>query len=146
MNARNERAPSEILKRGYSDDEIAHIYELGRAYLENGQMRQAENIMAGLTEVAPEFAPGWLGMCYIHIQKKNFDSALQAARQALRMELDLSEAVLFLIACLLTTGDYNSAGTYLGEIGEKIESGAVENPDVVRFYRAQLARYQGRGG
>jgi len=139
------KAPSEVLKRGYSDDEILHIYELGRLCLENGDVRRAEAVLGGLTHIAPDFAPAWLGMSYIHIQSRNYDAALQAARQAHRLEADSGEAMLFMISCLLTHGDYNSAGTYLGEVGERIDSGLVDHPNVIRFYRAQLARYQNRG-
>lgn len=139
------KAPSEVLKRGYSDDEILHIYELGRLCLENGDVRRAESILSGLTYIAPDFAPAWLGMSYVHIQAKNHDAALQAARQALRLDAESVEAMLFLISCLLTHGDYNSAGTYLGEVADRIDGGSVDRPNLVRFYRAQLARYQNRG-
>lgn len=138
------RQPSEVLKRGYSDEEISAIYELGRLSLENGDLRRAEAIMSGLTEVAPDFACAWLGMAYLHIQNQDFEAALTATRQALRVDPNFVEATLFLVTCLLTTGDVNSAGTYLGELGEMIESGAIEDPLMIRFYRTQLARYQNR--
>lgn len=131
-------------RRGYSDEEISAIYELGRLYLESGLFPAAENIMRGLTEVVPEFAPAWLGLCYLHTQNRNNDAALLAARQAVRMDARSVEAQLFLVACFLTSGDYNSAGTYLGEVGEAIELGGVDNPNVIRFFKAQLARYQSR--
>lgn len=138
------RSPSEVLKRGYADEEIGHIYELGRLCLENGDIRRAEVILTGVTEIAPEFAPAWLGMAYVHIQNKNYDDAVFAARQALRLDPEFTEALLYLVACLLTIGDHTAAGTYLGEVGEKIESGAVTHPNLVRFYKGQLARYQNR--
>ena len=131
-------------RRGYSEEEISTIYELGRLYLESGLFPAAENIMRGLTEVVPDFAPGWLGLCYLHIQNKNSDAALQAARQAVRADSSSIEAQLFLITCFLSVGDYNSAGTYLGEVGESIETGSVEDPNLIRFFKAQLARYQSR--
>jgi hypothetical protein len=142
--ALKERSGAEVLKRGYSDDELAQIYELGRFCLENGDVRRAEAIMFGLNEVAPEFAPAWLGTCCIHTQNKNYDGALHASRQALRADGESIEAMLFLACCLLSTKDFNSAGSYLGEVGERIESGGVDNPNLMRFYRAQLARYQNR--
>lgn len=139
-----KRAPSEIVSRGYSDDEVAHIYELGRLFLESGQLRKGEAIILGLTEVAPGFAPAWLALAYIHIQGRDFEAAIQASLHALRADTKSVEAVLFLAACYLTVGDFNSAGTYLGEVGERIESGEVDSPNAVRFYRAQLARFQSR--
>ena len=138
------RSSTEVQKRSYSEDEIAHIYELARFHLENGQLRKAETIFQGLTDVVPDFAPGWLGAAFIHIQSKNYDAAVSATRQALRLKPDSIEAMLLLVSCLLTIGDAHAAGTMLGEIGDVMESGEIDNPSLVRFYRAQLARYQNR--
>lgn len=139
-----ERPAGEVSRRGYSEDEVAHIYELGRFLLENGDTRRAEAIMTGLNEVAPAFAPAWLGTSYLHILNRSYDAALSAAQSALKINPELPEALLFLVACMLTTGDYQGAGTYLGEIGERVESGAIDRPDLIRFYRSQLARFQNR--
>jgi lipopolysaccharide biosynthesis regulator YciM len=144
MESGRRRVPSEVLKRGYSDEEIGHLYELGRLFLEHGDLRRAEVMFIGISEVAADFAPAWLGIAYIHIQNKNFDGAITAAAAALRIMPDSVEAMLFLISCQLTTGDYNSAGTYLGEIGERIESGLLEDPNLIRFYKAQMVRYGSR--
>lgn len=138
------RVPSEVLKRGYSDDEVNHIYELGKLFLESGDMRRGEAVMMGLTEVVMDFAPAWLGLAYVHIQNKNFDAAISAAKAALKIDPDIVEATLYLITCLMQTGDFNAAGTYLGEVGERLEMGRIENPNTVRFFKSQLARYQGR--
>ncbi len=141
--ARN-RSPSEVLKRGYSDEELAHIYELGRFLLENGDMRRAEIIFTGLTEVAGDFAPAWLGMCCVHMQKNEADLAATAAQQALKADPETIVGLLFLICCQLSARDLNAAGTYLGEVGDKIEGGLVKDPNIIRFYKVQLARYQNR--
>ena len=141
QNANDQKA-LEPVSSGYSKDEISHLYELGRFTLENGELRRAESVFLGLNHVAPDFAPAWLGMAYIHIHDKNWDEAIHCSRQALRIQPDSNEAMLYLVACLLTTGDYNSAGTYLGEVGERIEIGQVSNSAVIRFFRAQLARFQ----
>ena len=132
----------EPISSGYSDDEVSHLYELGRFMLENGELRRAESVFLGLNKAAPDFASAWLGMSYVHIHDKNWDEAIHCARQALRIQPDSNVAMLYLVACLLTTGDFNSAGTYLGEVGERIEVGQVKNSAVIRFYRAQLARFQ----
>lgn len=134
----------EPARGGYTEEEILSIYELGRLSLENGNILSAEVIMHGLNEVAPDFPAAWLATSYINIQHKDYDSAIYAAKQALRIAPEFTEAVLFLSACLMTTGDYNSAGTYLGEVGEKIDTGSIDNPSIIRFYKAQLARYQNR--
>lgn len=134
----------DIQRSGYSDEEVQFVYELGRFCLENGDVRRGEQVMQGLTQVAPEFAPAWLGLSYIHILQNNFDAAIYAARQALNVQPNFLEAMLFLVACLLTTEDYTAAGTYLGELGERIEAGGVDNPHITRFYKMQLGRYQNR--
>lgn len=138
------RVPSEVLRRGYSDEELSHIYELARLYLEMGNVKSAEIILSGLVEVAPDFAPGWMGMAYIQMLSKNYEAASLAARNALRVVPGSPEALLYLVACLLTLGDFNSAGSFLGEIQEKIDTGVSLPQEVVRFYRMQLARYQNR--
>lgn len=133
-----------LLKRGYTDDEIDQIYELGRLSLANGNLRTAEGIFEGLTQVAPDYSPAWLGLAYVGIYRGNIDSAVFASRQALRIDPHFPEALLYLASCLMSSGDYNSAGTHLGEVAEQIESGQIDDPSVQRFYRIQLARFQNR--
>lgn len=133
---------SDVRRRGYSDEELSHIYELARTLLENGNVKRAESIVNGLIEVAPDFAPSWLAHGYIQILNKNYEAASDAARQALKANPESAEAMLLLVACVLTLGDFSSAGTYLGEIGELIESGRIEDPHLVRLYKGQLARYR----
>ncbi|MBX7145126.1 MAG: hypothetical protein K1X79_11795 [Oligoflexia bacterium] len=145
MNLPRKRVSSEVLKRGYSDDEVANIYELGRFLLENGDLRRAEAIFGGLVELVPDFAPAWLGMAYLKVQGQDFEGAVQMVRHCLRVSPRNKEGMLFLVACVLSTGDMSTAGTYLGELGEMIESGELDDPLLVRFYKMQLARYQTRG-
>lgn len=144
MNLPRKRVPSEILKRGYSDDEVANIYELGRFLLENGDLRRAEAIFAGLVDLLPDFSPAWLGMAYLKAQGQDFEAAVQLLRSCLRISPQSKEAMLMLVACVLCTGDVSTAGTYLGEIGDLIESGELDDPSLIRFYKMQLARYQTR--
>ena len=136
---------SEVVKRGYSDEEVVDRYELGKLLLESGQYRRAEAIFSGLNEVAPQFAPAWLGTAYLRSTSGTFDGALSAAKQALRLESESLEAMLFVAAMSLTLKDFSTAGTYLGEVGERIEQGKALNPNVTRFFKMQMARYQGRG-
>lgn len=134
----------ELTKGGYSDDEVAQIYELGRFFIENGDLRRAEVIMHGLTQVAPEYVPGWLAVCCVQYQSGNLDAALSSAQQAHRLAPQMPEALLFLIVCLLSAQDLNAAGTHLGTVGEMIDAGSVQNPLIIRFYRGQIARFQSR--
>jgi tetratricopeptide (TPR) repeat protein len=138
------RRPSENIKRGYSDEEIAHIYQLGRLFLEIGNIRKAEIIMVGLLEVIPEYVPAWLALSFIYTQVKNYDAVSNAAREALRLEPESVEAMLFLAIATLNTNDFNAAGTYLGEVGDLVEKGEVSDARIVRLYKMQLARFEGR--
>lgn len=144
MNLPRKRVPSEVLKRGYSDDEVICMYDLGRMLLEHGELRRAEAIFQGLTEVAPDFAPPWLGLAFVQFHAGSIEVAQQSVKRALKAAPQSQEALLFLVTCLLSAGDYSSAGTYLGEIGEMIDEGELEDPAKIRFFKLQLARYQNR--
>ena len=144
MSRSDESASPETLKRNYSVEEVDNIYELARFSIENGDMIRAEVILAGLVQAAPYYAPAWLAMSFIHAQAQAVDQAIDAARKALKAEPAMVEAELFLAAYLMTAGDYNAAGTLLGEVNEKIEAGQVDNPGIVRFFRIQMARFESR--
>ncbi len=132
----------EVSRKSYSDEEIAHIYELARFHLENGAVKAAEAIFKGVCEVRSDFVPGWLGLAYVRIVNQDFDHALECARKACKAKPDSVEALLFQVTCLLSLDDLNGAGTLLGEVGEMIETGEVVSPNLMRFYKGQLARYQ----
>jgi len=144
MSTPRRRSPSEVLKRGYSDEEIAAIYDRARLWLESGDLRRSESLLVGINEIAPDHAPAWLAMSYIHIMNRSYDSAIFCARQALRLDPNMTSAMVFLVVTLMTTGDVNSAGTYLGELREKIESGSNEDANLVRLVKMQLARFETR--
>lgn len=144
MNAPIPRPGSDLQRSGYSEDEILNIHALGCALLENGTLKQAEIVFHGLTEVLPDFVPAWLGLSYVRGQEGNYEGAQSAAEQALRCDAESAEAMLYLISFMLTTGDLQSAGTYLGEIADRIESNEVQDPALIRFFRAQMVRYQNR--
>ena len=141
----NENQLPESSRRSYAEEEISHIYELGRFCLENGDLKRAEAIFLGLSEVAPTYAPVWLGIAYVRVHSKEWEGATEAARRAVKLSPKSVEALLFLSACLLTVADLSTAGTILGEVQDLIEAGAVHHPQLVRFYKVQLARYQNRG-
>jgi tetratricopeptide (TPR) repeat protein len=140
-----QRRQGDAGRRNYSDDEVNDIYKLGKLWLETGQHKRAEAIMSGLNEVAPDFAPAWLATSLLRSIAGNYDIALQAATNALRIDPESAEAMLYIVALAMTMGDVATAGTYLGEVGEGIEQGTVRNHNVTRFYKMQLARYQARG-
>ena len=137
-----ERTQSEILKKGYSDEEVLCIFELGRLYIEIGEFVKAEEIFLGLIEIAPQYTPAWLGISYIEVSRKKYESAIKYLIQALSLNKDSIEVQIFLIVCTLSTKDFQSAGTYLGEVQEKIESFGVQDINYKNLYKSQLARFQ----
>jgi Flp pilus assembly protein TadD len=135
---------SDLPRKGYTGEEISDIYALGRTWLESGNVRRAETVMNGINEVAPDFSPAWLGSAYIKSLSGDLDGALAAAKSGLKCAPDSVEAMLYVVTLSLTLGDFSAAGTYLGEVGERIEDGHVVSPSAVRMYKMQLSRYQAR--
>jgi len=139
------RTSNDLIKKGYSDEEVIFIYELALQGLENGQIRWAATLLHGLVEVAPDFCPAWIARSYTFMYEKDYDQAVFCSRQALRIQPANPAALLYLVSCMLTLDDYNSAGTYLGEVSELIEAGRVTDTRLVRLFRMLLARFQNRG-
>lgn len=138
------RSPSEIIKRGYTDEEVSHVYELARKHLENGQIRKAEKIFKGLISVVPDYIPGWLGLAYVAHYNGNPEQAEAHAKKVLQIDPMSVEGMLLNIIFLLSSGDINTAGMYLGEIREKIESGIINDHKLIKLYKSQIARFQVR--
>lgn len=135
---------SGLVKREYSADEIELLYELARYHLENGRLRAADTILEGLVAVAPDCANAWLAKSYVAIVEHDYDAAIFAARQALRIEPNLSAANLFLASCFLRSEDYHAAGTHLGEVAELVESGTLNDRNLHRMYKMLLVKFQNK--
>ena len=135
-------SPSEILRRGYSDQEVKDIYAFGRYLFGAGRLNDARAVFEAVSNIVPSFLPGWLGLCAVQVQIGNKEQAVSAARHAYRLGPDYPLVILFLIIALLGTGDYTAAGSYLGELGEKVDAGMVNDTRLVRLYRAQISRYR----
>ena len=137
-------ALSEAPKRGYSEEELANIYQLARLFIETGNLLRAETVVLGLISVAPDFSPAWLANAYIQAMRQDYAAAAQSAREVLRIEEISVEARLFLAICALNSSDYNSAGTHLGEVSDLIQAGQLNDAAVIRLYKIQMARFEGR--
>jgi len=107
-------------------------------------LAKADTLIKGLLVIAPNSAPVCMLKCYLQLCEQNYEAATISAQQAVKLDPDLPEAMLYLIACLLTNQDYNGAGTYLGEINDRIDSGTLDDPKLIRFFKSQLARYNSR--
>jgi tetratricopeptide (TPR) repeat protein len=118
------------------------IFALGRLFLEIGSFSRGAVILKGLTEVAPEFLPAWLALGYVAIMNGEYEQALGHSGQVLRRDPTHPEAMLMNVICSLSTGDINSAGTYLGELKDGIDGDVINNPQLVRLYQSQLVRFQ----
>lgn len=129
------------LRASYSREELVDIYALVKVCLETGQIKRAEVIARGLITVAPDFVPGWLASAIIQASAGNLEAAQDAARRALKAQPDSAVAMIVLVTTSLTLGDRGTAGTYLGEINEMIEQGSVTDPNLIRVFKMQMARY-----
>lgn len=141
MNFPVNKSPSEVLRRGYTDTELANIYALARLLLEGGDLGRASVVLKGVREIAPEYTPAWLASAYTAMEQGELESALAFSQRAIELEPGNVTALLYLICCLLTLGDTHSAGSYLGEVGERL-SGDITDQQLLRLYRSQLARYR----
>ena len=132
-------------RANYSKEELVDIYALAKMFLETGQVKRAEIIAQGLIGVAPEFVPGWLCMSVVAATLGAVDVSLEAARKALKLQPDSAPAMMLIATTAMTLGDAGTAGTYLGEVKEMIEQGRVADPNLLRLFKMQMARYaQGR--
>ncbi len=132
---------SEGHRSSYSKEELVDMYALTKMFLETGQIKRAEVIAQGLTAIAPEFVPGWLALSVVSATQGNIEAALEAARKALKSQPDSAAAMMLIVTTAMTLGDVSTAGTYLGEVKEMIDQGAISDPNLLRLYRMQMARY-----
>lgn len=125
----------------YSSDQIQDIYALAKMFLETGHYRRAEKIIAGLNVIAPEFSLAWVAGALVDLSLGRLDRARDCARRALKVQSDLAEGMIMMVITSLTLGDYATAGTYLGELRDLIESGKVSDPSIIRLFKMQMVRY-----
>jgi len=132
---------SDSTRTNYSKEELVDIYALAKMFLETGQIKRAEVIAQGLISVAPEFVPGWLVMSVVAATLGSVEVSLEAARKALKLQPDSAPAMMLIVTTAMTLGDAGTAGTYLGEVKEMIEQGRVSDPNLLRLFKMQMARY-----
>lgn len=130
--------------RVYSEQEVHLLYELGRLFLENGELRKAEVIFKGIISVDPTFVAAWLGLAYLYHYSSQIDEGIAAAKKVVQLEPGSIEGSLFLVIFLYSSGEISTAGAILGEVREKVESGLVKDPNILRIYRSQLERFSSR--
>lgn len=142
-----KRRPSEVLRRGYSNEEIENIYALGRAYIISAKFGSAEKLFKGLSILAPDYVYGHLGLAYCQLLKAGgnqelLKKVLLTTKQALRIDPRNQHALIFHIIILLSISEFKSAGSYLGELGEQVESGKSLDADVQKFFNSQKLRFK----
>lgn len=133
-------------RASYSRDEQRDIYALGKMCLETGHTKRAEVILKGLTTVAPDFLPGWLALSVAQATLGNSEASNESARRALKLQVDSPVGMIILVTTALALGDQSTAGTYLGELKDVIEQGIVNDPNIVRLFKMQMARYHNQDG
>jgi tetratricopeptide (TPR) repeat protein len=82
-----------------------------RIYLEVGQLDRARAEVADLLELEPDQAAAWLLLASIEDQRERPESALEAARRALRLDPDLDGARAVFAGALFKLGRFAEADT-----------------------------------
>ena len=137
-----QKALSEHIRRGYSNNEIEELFALAHLFLSIGSIHKAETILKGVVNIAPSYSAAFLGLSYVSIMKEDISEAIKHAETALVADTDSIEAILYLAALLMTSGDNARAGAFIGEAGEMLEKAQLKNASVRKFYNMQLTRYQ----
>lgn len=138
-----ERPVIHCVRVSYSNEEQLDIYALAKMSIETGQLKRADLILRGLTTVAPEFLPGWLALSVVKSSLGEFEVALEAATRAVKLQYNSPVALILSAVNALTIGDRSIAGTYLGELKDMIDQGAIVEPNIIRLFKMQMVRYQG---
>ncbi|MCI5064132.1 hypothetical protein MRY87_00250 [bacterium] len=129
--------------QGYSNSELESLYALSRMYLLAGETHSSEKIARGLTAVAPDFEKAWLLLSYLLLMKEDLNGVFAAARQALRIHTTSLEALLFLVISAFEGEDFQSGGTYLGEVADLLGQEDAR-PELRRVYESQTLRFEQR--
>ena len=75
--------------------------------------------------------------------REDFDQTIFAARQALRAEPHLLEALLFLVIAYFNAEDFQSGGTHLGEVTDLCKPSEM-TPRQKKIYDALVLQFQKR--
>lgn len=126
----------------YSDRETDLIYSLAVLNLEIGSYYKSQQLLLGLVEVAPTKHDYWIALSVCQLLLNEVDQAKLAAHQALRLQPDSIRSKLLVVTVFLNLREYSEAGTYLGEIKDQVDSSGGVSKDVIKYYQAQLARFE----
>ena len=126
----------------YSERETELIYSLAILNLELGSYYKSQQLLAGLVEVAPTVHDYWIALALCQLLLNETSSAKLSAHQALRLQPESIRAKLLVVTIFLNLKEYYEAGTYLGEIKDQVDAGEVNSKDVIKYYKAQLARFE----
>ena len=137
------RGDASLVRQGYSQSEIEALYALARTFLASGETGPSERMSKGIVSVAPEFAPAWLMLAYIYLMQENRNETIFSARQALRAQPNSVEALLFLVIAYFQAEDFQTGGTFLGEVAELVH-GERGTPELRRLYDSQVIRFEER--
>ncbi|MCB0321518.1 MAG: tetratricopeptide repeat protein [Bdellovibrionales bacterium] len=139
------RADLAPVRQGYSDEEYVALYALAREFLATGDLPSAERIARGLVALQPRFSSAWMIQAYIALMREDLSQAIHFAREALKHDSTMCEALLCLVIAYFNLEDYQSGGTYLGEVSDLIDGRKV-SPELRNVYQSQMARFQLRLG
>jgi hypothetical protein len=123
------------------DPELCAIYELGRLYFETGFLAEAEVIFLGLRAASAEFAPSFVGIGLVRLEKGEFQESLLSFREAVKQHRLIVEAKIGMGAAFLALGENRRAATILLELSREVNEPHVSS-EVRQLWQA-LSRRSG---
>lgn len=137
------RQSHHVARHGYSATELNALYSLSRVFLEGGEIATAERVARGIVSVEPKFIDAWLTLAYVALMREDLDEVIHSAKKALALKESSVEALLLLVIAYFQLKDFQTGGTYLGEVSDRLGVERVR-PELRGLYDAQVLRFEER--
>ncbi|NBW39734.1 hypothetical protein EBR25_01890 [bacterium] len=141
LSPRGDRA---IVRHGYSTTELDALYSLSRIFIESGEIATAERVARGLVSIEPTHVNAWLVIAYASLMREDYGETISAAHRALELRNSSMEALLFLVLAHFQLKDFQTGGTYLGEVSDRLAASERMRPELRQLYEAQVLRFEER--
>ena len=123
---------------------LAAQLNLAALLLQLGQLEEAETLSARATRVAPEIGLGWYNLGLIRRKQGNLAGALEAYREAKRVNPGHAETHQNLAVALLLGGDIDgSRGSFRDAIQLLIDQGRTQEAQRLHKQAGELVKLEG---
>ena len=123
---------------------LAAQLNLAALLLQHGQLEEAETLSARATRVAPEIGLGWYNLGLIRRKQGNLAGALEAYREAKRVNPGHAETHQNLAVALLLGGDIDgSRGSFRDAIQLLIDQGRTQEAQRLHKQAGELVKLEG---